>query len=178
MVYNNYTTMPCRQCGQNGHNSKTCFLNKNKGGKDEESKKEEESKEDESNDDVYLIPHLDIIERLANDIVLELGAGHTECVYHNALKIGIQDEGLKYETERDIIIKYRERYVGTVRADIIINNELVIELKSCNATDNAIKDAKDQCKIYMRETLTPFGIVIIFPKRSDSKIKIDYCNNK
>ena len=120
------------------------------------------------------IPYIAIIEEIAEDILSELGPGHSESVYHNSMKIGIQDHGLKFETERDIIIKYKDRYVGTVRADIIINQELVIELKTCNATDNLISEALRQCSIYMRETKIPHGIVVIFPKKIGGNIIISH----
>jgi GxxExxY protein len=102
------------------------------------------------------------------DIHDKLGAGHTESVYHNAMKVGLQDAGYKFETERDILIKFRDIYVGTVRADLIVEGRLVIELKSSNGTDSVVSDAKEQCNIYMRETNTPSGVVVVFPKRVGS----------
>lgn len=117
-------------------------------------------------------PDIATIRTLATEVLDALGAGHTESVYHNAMKVGLHDANLKFETERDIILKFRDRYVGTVRADLIVENRLVIELKSSSGTDTAVSDALEQCRIYMRETGTPSGMVIVFPKRVGGKLVI------
>jgi GxxExxY protein len=107
------------------------------------------------------------IHNLADEIVAALGAGHTESVYHNAMKVGLQDEGFPYETERDLPITFRGRYVGTVRADLIVEKRIVIELKAAIGGDTAVSDAVEQCKIYMKETKITLGVVIVFPKREN-----------
>jgi len=109
--------------------------------------------------------------RLLADAVLDaLGAGHTESVYHNAMKIGIQDYGLPFESERDLPITFRGRYVGTVRADVIIDHLLVIEFKVSTGTDTNVSDAEEQCRLYMKETGIGAGLVIVFPKRIGGKV--------
>jgi GxxExxY protein len=117
-------------------------------------------------------PDTVLIRKLAAEVLEALGAGHTESVYHCAMKIGIQDAGLKYETERDIILKFRDRYVGTVRADLIVEGRLIIELKSSSGSDTAVNDALEQCRIYMRETNTPAGMVVVFPKKVGGKLVV------
>jgi GxxExxY protein len=112
------------------------------------------------------------IHALSEEIFAVLGAGHTESVYHNAMKIGIQDLGLQFETERDLPITFRGRYVGTVRADLIIEKRLVIELKACHGADAVVSDAEEQCRLYMKETHILSGIVVIFPKRVGGKLVI------
>jgi GxxExxY protein len=116
---------------------------------------------------------MNIIKTIAEEIVAALGAGHSESIYHNAMKIGLQDAGLKFETERDITIQFRGRYVGTVRADLIIDQQLVIELKASNGAEIAITDAVEQCRIYMKETGIADGAVIVFPKRANGKLIIN-----
>lgn len=109
--------------------------------------------------------------RVLADAVLDaLGAGHTESVYHNAMKIGIQDYGLPFESERDLPITFRGRYVGTVRADVIINHLLVIEFKVSTGSDTNVSDAEEQCRLYMKETGIGAGLVIVFPKRVGGKV--------
>lgn len=114
-----------------------------------------------------------LIRKLADEILDSIGPGHTESVYHNAMKIGLQDANIKFETERDITIMFRERYVGTIRADIIIDKRVVIELKATTGGDTAVKDAKEQCRLYMKETNTPCGVVIAFPKRLGGLLRIE-----
>ena len=113
-----------------------------------------------------------LIRKLAGEVLEVLGAGHTESVYHCAMKIALQDEGLKFETERDIILKFRDRYVGTVRADLIVDGRLVIELKASTGTDSVVTNAIEQCRIYMRETKIPSGVVVVFPNKVGGKLVI------
>jgi len=113
-----------------------------------------------------------LIRAISEEVLDALGAGHTESVYHKAMQIALQDSNVKYETERDIVIKFRGRYVGTVRADLILDDRLVIELKSSAGTDTAVSDALEQCRIYMKETSTPSGVVVVFPKRVGGKLVI------
>jgi len=113
-----------------------------------------------------------LVRKIAEEIYHTLGSGHTESVYHNAMKIGLQDANFKYETERDIILRFRERYIGTVRADLIVEQRLVIELKATTGTDAAMSDAEEQCRLYMNELGIEHGLVILFPKRANGKLMI------
>ena len=118
------------------------------------------------------------IHALADDVIASLGAGHTESVYHNAMKVGLQDEGFPYETERDLPITFRGRYVGTVRADLIIDKRIVIELKAALGGDTTVSDAVEQCKIYMKETNISLGVVIVFPKRENGVLAFKWFTTK
>ena len=158
--------MPCSTCKENGHNSITC-----------PGKKTDVVLESLLDISPIVKFDIDFITKLSTEILNTLGAGHTESVYHNAIKVGLQDTALKFETERDIIIKFRNRYVGTVRADIIIENRLVIELKASSGTDSVVSDAMEQCRIYMKETEIPYGVVVIFPKRVSGKLIIQQVSN-
>lgn len=112
-------------------------------------------------------------EHLANDVLLKLGAGHTESVYHNALKAAMQIARLQYESERDLPISYEGFYVGTVRADLIVEKRLVIELKAATGSGDALlSDAEAQCRRYMSETHIPTGLVIVFPKRHGKPLQV------
>ena len=158
--------MTCSLCKQQGHNKNKCPEKPQPPLPVEDSNVEEPL---ENKDDT---PDIAVIRKIASEVLDTLGAGHTESVYHNAMKIGIQDENLKYETERDIILTFRGRYVGTVRADLTIENRLVIELKVSFGTDGLVSDALDQCRIYMRNTCISSGIVVVFPKRVGGKLII------
>ena len=103
---------------------------------------------------------------LAKEVYTSLGSGHTESVYHCAMKVGLHDMALKFETERDLPVTFRGRYVGTVRADLVVENSLVIELK----ITGKVEDAEDQCRQYMKLTGIQRGLVILFPKRDENVI--------
>lgn len=108
-----------------------------------------------------------ILERMGRDIFACLGPGHSERVYQNALIHELADAGISFESERDLPITYKGRYVGTVRADLILNNEFVLELK---AVLNTPHDAEQQCRTYMRLTHIQQGMVINFPTRESGTL--------
>ena len=70
------------------------------------------------------------VDAMAAYIYGELGAGYSERVYHNAAEVYLRDEGLRYETERHINVPYREHVVGDLRADIIVEREMILEFKT------------------------------------------------
>ena len=70
------------------------------------------------------------VDAMAADIYGELGAGYSERVYHNAAEVYLRDEGLRYETERHINVQYREHVVGDLRADIIVEQSMILEFKT------------------------------------------------
>lgn len=115
---------------------------------------------------------IDLIRKLADEVYDELGPGHLESIYHNAMKIQIQDSGLPFESERDIPVLFKGRYVGTVRADMIVNHEIVLEFKISGKMD----DAMLQCRQYMKLQNIPQGFVVLFPKNADGKVMIEDCS--
>lgn len=67
---------------------------------------------------------------LAREVLAELGAGHTERVYHNAMLVQLRNHGIPYETERTVPIYFRGDCVGYCAPDIIIDKQIVVELKA------------------------------------------------
>ena len=59
-----------------------------------------------------------------------LGPGFREQVYHNALKLALEQEGLKFETEQTFKVYYLDEVVGTYRADLVIESKVIIEIKA------------------------------------------------
>ena len=70
------------------------------------------------------------VETMARDIYGALGAGYSERVYHNAAEVYLRSANVKYETERHINVPYRGHVVGDLRADIIVEQEMILEFKS------------------------------------------------
>lgn len=60
----------------------------------------------------------------------ELGMGFSEKVYENSLRIELMEAGLKVEQQHPIEVLYREHVVGEFFADLIVDERLIIELKS------------------------------------------------
>ena len=59
----------------------------------------------------------------------ELGYGFLESVYKRAMQVELQSHGLKCEFESPIKVKYRTVIVGDFRADLFVNDVVIVELK-------------------------------------------------
>ena len=71
-----------------------------------------------------------IVTDAAADVYDELGGGLSECIYQNALSIALRARGCAVETEVVVPVFYKEAYVGFVRPDIVVNKQVVLELKA------------------------------------------------
>jgi GxxExxY protein len=110
---------------------------------------------------------MDVITELAEEVFSNLKCGLSERVYHNAMEVQLRERGIPYETERIIPIMFKDHVVGFVRADLLVNKSIVVELKS---TSKIKQEHIDQCGRYMKLLGYPEGIVINFP---DSGTKIE-----
>lgn len=59
-----------------------------------------------------------------------LGCGFTEKIYQRAIELELKKEKLSYEIEKEIQIKYDGQVVGKHRLDLVVENKVIIELKS------------------------------------------------
>ena len=60
----------------------------------------------------------------------ELGNGFQEVIYQRCLAIELVNEGLNFEREKEQTIFYKGYNVGTRRADFVVENHLIVELKA------------------------------------------------
>ena len=59
-----------------------------------------------------------------------LGLGHKESVYHNALEIEFRKAGISFESKKNISIQYDGKSIGLYQPDFVIENKILIELKA------------------------------------------------
>jgi len=64
------------------------------------------------------------------DVHKVLGPGFLENVYHRALEIELKNRGLAFETEKEVALRYCGESVGVHRLDLLVEGELVVELKT------------------------------------------------
>ena len=89
-----------------------------------------------------------------------LGPGFSERVYHNAFEVELRLRGIFYETERILPITYEGHNVGNLRADLVIDGQIIVELKS---TTKLKDEFENQARNYMRLTGIPSALLINFP---------------
>lgn len=96
-----------------------------------------------------------------------LGYGFLEKVYENALAIELQQRGILAEQQRPIKVYYNGRIVGDYVADIVVDDQIILELKSAKAIDTV---HLAQTLNYLKATGMRLGIVLNFgPDKLDFK---------
>ena len=88
-----------------------------------------------------------------------LGSGFLEKVYENALLLELQERGLKAESQVQIEVNYKGRIVGAYFADIVVEDVVILELKSVN---NLSKSHEAQILNYLKATGFEIGLLINF----------------
>ena len=65
------------------------------------------------------------------DVYNELGPGLLESVYEEALAFELQERGLEVARQVEVPIRYKGNELKTpLRLDIMVNNQVIVELKS------------------------------------------------
>jgi GxxExxY protein len=105
----------------------------------------------------------DLIIDLARKVWADLGPGYSERVYHNAMEVMLRTSGVSYETERIIPIPFRGHVIGNLRADLVVANRMVVELKAIKALK---EDNRVQGKKYIQLTGLPCTLLVNFPQPS------------
>ncbi len=90
-----------------------------------------------------------------------LGVGFLEKVYENALLKKLALKGLRVEAQKEIKIFYKEGAVGLYFADLVVNGEILLEIK---AVDNLSNLHKAQVLNYLKATGLKLGLLINFGK--------------
>ncbi len=101
-----------------------------------------------------------IIINCSIDIHKELGPGLLESVYEIILAFELENNGLKVDRQKIIPISYKGlNFIEAFRADIIVNNSVIIEIKSVEKLSKA--HAK-QLLTYLRLTNKKLGLLLNF----------------
>jgi GxxExxY protein len=88
-----------------------------------------------------------------------LGCGFLEKVYENSLSLELTADGLKTEVQKPIKVFYEGQVVGEYSADIVVEDEIIVELKATKA----IQDVHfAQCQNYLKATGMKLGLLINF----------------
>ena len=98
---------------------------------------------------------------LAIQVRKELGFGFLEKVYENALMILLEENGIEAKQQFPIKVSFHGRIVGDYVADILVENQIILELK---AQDKIIDIHKAQTLNYLRATGLRLAIVLNFGK--------------
>lgn len=98
---------------------------------------------------------------LAIQVRKELGFGFLEKVYENALMILLEENGIEAKQQFPTKVSFHGRIVGDYIADILVENQIILELK---AQDKIIDIHKAQTLNYLRATNLRLAILLNFGK--------------
>ena len=96
-----------------------------------------------------------------------LGPGFLEKVYENALLFELKNRGLEADKQVPIKVTYKDKLVGEYFADILVENQVIIELKIVEKLDN---NHEAQLLNYLKATGIKVGILVNF-KQTRAEIK-------
>ncbi len=88
-----------------------------------------------------------------------LASGYLESVYHNALIIELQKEGLSFVSEQEINVYYDGVRVGRFKADFVVEECVIVELKAVSAITSA---HEAQVVNYLTATGIDDGLILNF----------------
>ncbi|MBM3994969.1 MAG: GxxExxY protein [Planctomycetes bacterium] len=66
----------------------------------------------------------------------QLGPGFLESIYENAMKIALRKRGLAFSYQQEVQVFYEGEEVGLHRLDLVIQKEIVVELKAIKALED------------------------------------------
>ena len=93
-----------------------------------------------------------------------LGPGFLENIYVNALKIKLQQAGLKFEIEKEYIVLFEDQIIGKFRCDLVVAEKIIVELKSL--TGYQPKLFQNQLISYLKASKIKTGLLINFGNTS------------
>ncbi len=92
----------------------------------------------------------------------KMGFGYLETVYEKCLLIELRKAGLHAEPQKSISVFYNKENVGDFVDDIVVDDTVILELKSVRRIDDA---HEVQLVNYLVATNNPVGLLLNFGER-------------
>ncbi|TVM04146.1 MAG: GxxExxY protein [Candidatus Brocadia sp. WS118] len=96
---------------------------------------------------------------LAMQVHNKLGYGFLEKVYENALMVLFRREGVQSKQQAPITVYFEGEVVGDYYADILVEEEIILELKS---SEGIIDAHRAQTLNYLKATKLQLAIILNF----------------
>ncbi len=98
----------------------------------------------------------------AIEVHRHLGPGLLESTYEAAMAIEMESSGLRFERQLAFPVLYKEKQIGEYRLDLLVENEVVIEIKSVERFDRVFEG---QILTYLAVTGKRVGLLVNFNTR-------------
>ncbi len=92
-----------------------------------------------------------------------IGPGFQEVIYQRCLKMELEESGLNFEREKNQAIFYKDVQVGTRRADFVVEEKVIVEIKAVTKLEDV---HLAQAKNYTVSYDFPLGLLINFGGKS------------
>lgn len=95
----------------------------------------------------------------ALEVHRQLGPGFLESIYAQAMEHELNLQGLPFERERSVVVRYKEKGIAGQRVDLIVAGQVIVEIKAVARLDPIFK-----AKVisYLRTTGLRAGLLINF----------------
>ena len=116
--------------------------------------------------------HGDLTERIIGtfyDVYNKLGCGFLESVYENAMGIALRNSRMRCAKQEPIKVYFDGELVGDFKADILVEDKVILELKAVNAINDA---HVAQTLNYLKATEIEVGLLLNFGPKPEVKRKI------
>ena len=91
-----------------------------------------------------------------------MGFGFLESVYEKCLLIELRKTELQVESQKAITVSYEDEIVGEFKADIVVDDTVIVELKS---VEQIVQAHEVQLVNYLMATGKPVGLILNFGQR-------------
>jgi GxxExxY protein len=108
------------------------------------------------------LKHADVTEKIIGvffDVYNELGYGFLESVYEESLVIALRQAGLMVNRQVSVPVRFRSHKVGKFRADVTVENCVLLGLKCAKRMDPA---HEAQILHYLKATDIEVGLLLNF----------------
>ncbi len=109
------------------------------------------------------------LDKLSNRIIgvaigvhRNLGPGFTERIYEKALAQEFRQQGIRFDEQRVIRVKYGGRELGHQRVDFVVEGEVIVETK---AVSRVIGVHRGQMISYLKTVDKRLGLILNFGRK-------------
>ena len=92
----------------------------------------------------------------AFDVFNEIGGGHKELTFHNALEVSFNSKSILFKEQLYYSVKFRNQTAGKNFFDFLVDDKIVVEIKSA---DRFVKAHFDQLLNYLVVSDLKLGIL-------------------